>query len=108
MASPLPLPVERALVQLGRSVSAARRRRNMTQHMLAERIRASENTVRRLEEGYPGTAIQHLARALQVFGELDKLALLLDTPTDEVGLTLMNERLPKRVRPKPPPAGGAL
>ena len=108
MTSPLPLPVGRALTQLGQSISAARRRRNMTQQMLAERIGASENTVRRMEEGFAGTAIQHIARALQVFGELDKLALLLDTPTDAVGLAMMHERLPKRVRPKAPGKGGAL
>ena len=39
-----------------------------------------------------------LARALQVFGELEKLNQLLDTPEDTIGLTLMNERLPQRVR----------
>lgn len=40
----------------------------------------------------------HLARALQVFGELDKLNQLLDTPHDTIGLTLMDEKLPQRVR----------
>lgn len=108
MPTPLPLPVKRALTQLGQGISAARRRRKMTQQMLAERIGASENTVRRMEEGFPGTAVQHLARALQVFGELDKFALLLDTPTDTVGLALMDERLPKRVRIKSTPDRGAL
>ena len=70
----------------------------MSQAMLAERIGTSEMTVRRMEDGYPGIALQHLARALHVFGELDKLNALLDTPTDEVGLALMDERLPQRVR----------
>lgn len=51
-----------------------------------------------MEDGYPGMAVQHLARALQVFGELDKLDSLLDTPHDAVGLALMDEKLPKRVR----------
>lgn len=66
--------------------------------MLAERIGASLNTVRRMKSGHPGTALQHLARALQVFGELDKLEALLDTPHDLVGLVVMDEKLPKRVR----------
>jgi hypothetical protein len=35
---------------------------------------------------------------LQVFGELDKLDQLLDTPHDTIGLTLMDEKLPQRVR----------
>jgi len=98
MTSPIPLPVERALAQVGQNISLARRRRHMSQQMLAERIGASLNTVRRMEEGFPGTALQYLARALQVFGELDKLQTLLDTSQDSVGLALMDEKLPQRVR----------
>lgn len=44
--------------------------------------------------------IHFYARALHVFGETHTLARLLDTPNDEIGLTLMDERLPKRVRSK--------
>lgn len=33
-----------------------------------------------------------------MFGELDKLDKLLDTPEDTIGLILMNENLPQRVR----------
>jgi DNA-binding XRE family transcriptional regulator len=81
----------------------------MTQQMLAERIGASLNTVRRLEEGYPGTALQHLVRALQVFGELGQLDQLLDTSQDSVGLALMDEQLPQRVRtPRRTPESGAF
>jgi ribosome-binding protein aMBF1 (putative translation factor) len=96
--SPIPLPVERALTRLGHNISLARRRRRMSQQMLAERIGASLNTVRRMEEGCAGTALQYVARAMQVFGELDKLEALLDTPQDSVGLTLMDEALPQRIR----------
>jgi ribosome-binding protein aMBF1 (putative translation factor) len=98
MTSPIPLPVERALARLGQNISLARRRRHMSQQMLAERIGASLNTVRRMEQGHVGMALQHVARALQVFGELDKLEALLDTPQDSVGLTLMDEALPQRIR----------
>lgn len=109
MGTPLPLPVERTLRQLGHNVSLARRRRHMSQEALAERISASVNTVRRMESGHPGTALQHLARALQVFGELGKLADLLDTPQDSVGLALMDEQLPQRVRtPRRTPESGAF
>ena len=69
---PLPLPVERAIKKLGADLSLARRRRNMTQAMLAERLGTSVMTVRRMEDGHRGTALQYLARALQVFGELNK------------------------------------
>jgi ribosome-binding protein aMBF1 (putative translation factor) len=70
----------------------------MSQQDLAGRIEASVSTVRRMEEGHPGTALQHLVRTMQVFGELDRLERLLDTPQDAVGLALMDEKLPQRVR----------
>ena len=47
-------------------------------------------------------------RALHVFGEIQALEHLLDTPNDEIGLALMDERLPKRVRSKSGVASGAL
>ncbi len=107
MNLPLPVPVDRAIRKLGSDLSLARRRRNLSQAMLAERLGTSVMTVRRMEAGHPGTALQYLARALQVFGELDKLNTLLDSAQDTVGLILMDERVPKRVR-KPRQGKGVL
>ncbi len=107
--SPLPLAVERALLRVGHNIALARRRRHLTQEALAERIGASVNTVRRMESGHPGTALQHFARALQVFGELDTFEKTLDTAQDSVGLALMDENLPQRVRaPRRPRAPQAF
>lgn len=103
----MPLPVDRALQKLGADLSLARRRRHLTQSMLAERLGTSVMTVRRMEGGHPGTALQYLARALHVFGELDRLSELLDTAQDAVGLMLMDERVPVRVR-KPKHGDGVL
>ena len=107
-SSPPPLPVVRSLTRLGQAVSLARRRRHLTQQDLAERIGSSANTVRRMEAGFAGMALVHFARALQVFGELDQLDQLLDTSQDTIGLTLMDEKLPQRVRKsrKTPESGG--
>lgn len=96
--APPPLPVSRSLVRLGQGISLARRRRHLTQQDLAERIGTTANTVRRMEAGHPGTALVHIVRTLQVFGELDKLDQLLDTSQDTIGLILMDEKLPQRVR----------
>ncbi len=104
MKNPLPLPVDRTIRRLGQSVSMARRRRHMSQEDLATRIGASVSTVRRMEEGHAGIALQHFARAMQVFGMLNKLENLLDTPQDSVGLALMDEKLPQRVRSPRRPA----
>jgi transcriptional regulator with XRE-family HTH domain len=94
-----PVPVVRALEKLGADLSHARRRRHLSQAMLAERIGASVMTVRRMEAGSPTVAIQAIARALHVFGELDRLSELLDSSHDHIGLSLMDEKLPQRVRP---------
>jgi len=107
--SDIPLQAARSLDRLGLALSLARRRRNLSQQDLAERIGTSINTVRRLESGHPGSALQHLVRALQVFGELDKLDQLLDTANDSIGLILMDEKLPQRIRKsKTTPETGAF
>lgn len=100
MNSPLPLPVERAIQKLGSDLSLARRRRHISQASLAERMGASLTTVRRMEKGDVRVPIHFVARALHVFGEIQALENLLDTVKDDIGLTLMDANLPKRVRSK--------
>ncbi len=97
-APPIPLPVLRALTKLGSDLSLARRRRRFTQASLAQRIGASLATVRRMEQGDPRIPLHFLARALMVFNELDRLSQLLDSSADVIGLTLMDEKLPQRIR----------
>ncbi len=94
----MPLPVERAIQKLGRDISLARRRRHLTQASLAERTGASLATVRRMEKGDPRIPLHFVVRALHVFGETERLNQLLDSSQDVIGLTLMDERLPQRVR----------
>ena len=106
---PISLPIERALTKLGQDIALARRRRRISQASLAERIGASLSTVRRMEKGSASTHLLFIARAMHVFQELPRLANLLDTPHDEIGLTLMDEQLPQRIRTsKPKPSSGAL
>lgn len=98
METPIPAPVQRSIEKLGQDLSLARRRRHLTQASLAQRIGASTMTVRRMEKGDPRIPLQFVARALHVFGELERLNRLLDTGEDVIGLALMDERLPQRVR----------
>jgi transcriptional regulator with XRE-family HTH domain len=107
MNFPFPNPVDRAIQKLGGDLSLARRRRHISQASLAERMGASLSTVRRMEKGDARVPIHFFARALHVFGEIAALESLLDTARDDIGLMLMDERLPKRVRGKPG-ASGAL
>lgn len=84
--------------KLGSDISLARRRRHISQASLAERMGASLSTVRRMEKGDLRVPIHFFARAFHVFGEIRKFENLLDSPNDEIGLTLMDEQVPKRVR----------
>lgn len=106
---PVPLPVQRAIEKLGNDLALARRRRRISQQSLALRIGASVSTVKRMEKGDMRVPLHFIARSLYVFGELDRLTSLLDSANDEIGLTLADEALPRRIRSKTRhPADGAL
>ncbi len=66
----------------------------------AERLGVSERTVARLEKGDGGVRIETLAMACLVLGELDRISGFLDAGSDDIGLLLEKERLPKRIRSK--------
>ena len=101
---PLPVIAQRTLKKLGGDINRARRRRGLTQQALAERVGAGLSTIKRLEAGDLRMQLHVLARVLQVFGELDRLSDLLDSAQDDVGLALMDEQLPQRIRtPKKSP-----
>lgn len=105
----LPLPVARAMKKLGNDLALARRRRQLTQESMAERLQTSVATLRRMERGDARIAIGTIVRAFHVLGALDKIDNLLDTANDDIGLTLMNQQLPRRVRKKRiTPESGAL
>jgi transcriptional regulator with XRE-family HTH domain len=98
MKLPIPMPVSRAITKLGRDLSFARRRRRMSQASFAERMGTSLATLKRLENGDPRVAVETVARALHVLGEINRIDNLLDTSEDAIGLVLMDEQLPKSVR----------
>jgi len=98
--------VDHAIAKLGQDVSRARRRRRLSRASLAERSGVSEATLKRLEKGDGSVALENFARALYVLGELARLEKLLDSGTDDLGLMLMDEQLPRRVRQRRSP--GAL
>jgi len=103
------MPVNRAIDKFGKDLALARRRRRFSQASMAKRIGISLASLKRLEKGDPSLSWGAIVRALHVLGELDKLNELLDTAKDDIGLMLMDEQLPKRIRHKKATAGsGAL
>lgn len=98
MNFPLPAPVTHAIHKLGTDLGRARRRRRLTQSSVAERAGIGLATLKRIEHGDSSVGLEAVARVLLVLGAIDRLAELLDSSEDELGLALMDEQLPKRVR----------
>lgn len=94
----MPPPVARSLRQLGHDLSVARRTRRWTQQGLAQRMDTSVSTIRRMEDGSPGTALHTFLRALHVLGRLEDMVKIMALDQDTLGLELTQEQLPQRVR----------
>ena len=97
----MPQPVARALQRLGQDISTARRMRRLSQEDLALRIGTSLSTVRRMEDGYPGTALHTFLRALHVLGRLEDMVKVTALESDALGMALVREQLPQRIRTSP-------
>src|SRR5215475_6187044 len=97
-APPLPLPVKRALTKLGQDIRSARLRRRITTTTMAERAFITRMTLRKVERGDPGVSLGIYATVMFVLGLTPRLADLADARSDEVGLQLEEEHLPKRIR----------
>ena len=102
---PLPSLVSRSLTQLGQDISLARRKRLLTEVMMAERMGVARGTYRAVEAGDPAVGIGSYAMALFVLGLGAPLGELAAPSKDEIGLAQDAERVPKRVRPRKSPQG---
>ena len=93
----LPIAVRRALATLGTDLQHARRRRRLTTMMVAERAHITRPTLLRVERGDPSVSLGVYATVLWVLGFGDRISRLAASETDAVGLSLEDERLPKRI-----------
>lgn len=96
----LPPKVRRSLAKLGTDLATARKKRNLTTLMMAERLGVAKSTYLRAEKGDPTVSMGVYAMALFVLGFGDALGEIVDPRRDDQGLLLDAERLPKRVRVK--------
>lgn len=93
--------VQRVLVKLGQDIQIARKKRRVTVEDFAERLGVAKGTVIRLERGEAGVSIGTLAMAMLALGELNRLGELIDLASDDTGLLLDLDNLPKRIsRPR--------
>ena len=88
----------RAIAKLGADLSLARRRRHISQASMAQRTGASISTIRRMEQGDGRVPLRFYAGALYVLGALPAFEEVLDTGNDAIGLALMDQRVPQRIR----------
>jgi transcriptional regulator with XRE-family HTH domain len=99
MAVPgMPRATIAALRKLGADIAAARKRRRFSTSSMAERAFVSRPTLRRIEAGDPGVSIGMYLAVLSILGLARGIGDLASIENDPLGLTLEEERLPKRIR----------
>ena len=85
---------------MGANLKTARLKRRMAVKDFASRVGVSDRTIMRLEKGDDGVSTGTLAMACLVLGEIDRFVDLLDPASDDTGLLLDRDRLPKRIDSK--------
>jgi transcriptional regulator with XRE-family HTH domain len=95
-----PLPVRRALGNIGDSVSTWRRLRGLTQAQLADRAGVSRGVVGRLEAADGGVSVENLLRILRALGIQELATDALDPMRSDIGRLRAEQQLPVRVRPR--------
>ena len=98
--SSIPLPAAHALRKLGRDLALARRKRGISTSDMAARLFVGRNTLWRLERGDPTVALGTLVTAAFVLNLHERLGNMAAPATDELALSLDEQRLPKRIRRK--------
>lgn len=96
----LPIRVEKILRKLGGDLKSARRRRSIPINLMAERAMISRSTLIRIEKGSPEVSIGFYATVLYILGLEDNFAKIADIKNDDLGASLDEERLPKRIHRK--------
>lgn len=94
----LPPKVRRSLVKLGRDIAIARKKRNLTTLMVAERLGVARTTYFKVEKGDPTVSMGVYAMTLFVLGFGEVLGEIVDARQDDQGHLLDAARLPERVR----------
>jgi len=92
-----PVPVSRALREIGQDLATWRKLGQLTAAELADRAGIGVATVHRLETGQ-GATLENLLRVARALGVLDALVNALDPYATDVGRLRATEALPARVR----------
>lgn len=93
-----PIPVEKALRDLGIYLEAWRKLQRLSIGTLSERAGLSKITLRKLEAGSGGTSIENVLRVMHVLGVMDSVVKSVDPYTTDIGKLRAEETLPQRIR----------
>lgn len=93
----LPIPVNRALRQLGQNIKDARRLRRIPMPLMAERAGLSRTTLTQIEKGAPTVAMGNYAAVLFILGMAGNLQNLATDKESAINRRLIDDILPKRV-----------
>jgi len=101
-AGSIPFPVRRALLRLGKDIRAARIRRRIPVAVMANRASITRMTLYKIERGRPSVSVASYSTVLFILGMIDRFAEIADAKFDEMGRSLAEEQLPKRIRLESP------
>jgi transcriptional regulator with XRE-family HTH domain len=96
----IPIPVKKAMAQLGADLKDARIKRSLTMSLIEERAGITHVTLTKVEKGDPTVSMGIYAKVTFVLGLIDNLYDLANPDKDELGRRFDRENLPKRVRYK--------
>lgn len=96
----IPIPVKKAMAQLGADLKDARIKRSLTMALIEERAGITHVTLSKVEKGDPTVSMGIYAKVMFVLGLIDNLYDLANPDKDELGKCFDRENLPKRVRYK--------
>lgn len=94
----LPEAVVKVLQSVGQNIDMARKRRKMSQAVMAKNMFVTTKTLRRVLSGDPGVSIALYGSALYVLGLQEQLGGLAAPDSDAIGTWQANRDLPKRIR----------
>lgn len=98
MATPTPLPVQRAAREIGEHLVAWRKLRGLTVQQVADRAGISDRTVGRLATNPGSVSLENLLRIARALGILDSVVASTDPLNTDIGRLRSGEQLPQRVR----------
>ena len=100
-----PIPVRRALRELGTDAQTWRKLLGLTAEQIADRAGVSRSTLTKLESGNGGVSLETALRVFRALGIMDTVVTSADPYRSDVGRLRSEEVLPQRVRQSLPKRG---